>query len=76
MYNQEPEKVIAQLARKIAQLRKKRNLTQEKLAELIDVGREHLSKVETNKRRFSIEKLVIIANVLEVQVRDLFTFDD
>lgn len=65
---------IYQLGRKIAELRKKQDFTQEKFSEMIDISREHLAKIETAKRSVSLDLLILIAEKLNVKVKDLIDF--
>ena len=65
---------IYQLGRKIAKLRNERNFTQEKFSEMIDISREHLAKIETAKRSVSLDLLILIAEKLNVKVKDLIDF--
>lgn len=46
-------------------------LTQEKLAELVGVSPEYISKIETGKSKVSLSILIKIANVLNVSLDDL-----
>ncbi len=65
---------IYRLGRKIAELRNKQHFTQEKFSEMIDVSREHLAKIETAKRSVSLDLLILIAEKLNVKVKDLIDF--
>lgn len=65
---------IFKLGREIADLRHKRNFTQEVFAEMIDISREHLAKIETAKRSVSLDLLIKIADTLNVKVKDLVDF--
>ena len=49
----ENEKLQA-IGKSIAKYRKERKLTQNQLAEMLDISREHLAKIETAKRGISI----------------------
>ena len=44
------------------------------IAEMLDISREHLAKIETAKRCISLGLLIDIADKLGVQVRDLIDF--
>lgn len=55
--------------------RKYRGLTQEKLAELIGVDVTSISSIETGKYFPSADNLSKLAEALQVQFSDLFTFD-
>jgi transcriptional regulator with XRE-family HTH domain len=52
------------IGERIRRFRKQNNLTQEKLAEAVGIGVQHVSKIETGKSRLSLELLVHLANVL------------
>lgn len=59
----------------VQKYRKYRNLTQEKLAELVGVDVTSISAIETGKYFPSADNLVKIVEVLQVQFSDLFEFD-
>lgn len=54
--------------KKIIEIRKKNNLTQEKLAEKLNVSRQTVSNWETNKCYPDIETLVIISNMFNISL--------
>ncbi len=59
----------------VQKYRKHRNLTQERLAELVGVDVTSISAVETGKYFPSADNLARIVDVLQVQFSDLFEFD-
>lgn len=59
----------------VQKYRKHRNLTQERLAELVGVDVTSISAVETGKYFPSADNLSRIVDVLQVQFSDLFEFD-
>jgi len=63
------------LGQRIAVLRKSQGLTQEALAEIIGCSVEFISLVERGINAPSVAGLQGFADALEVEVRDLFTFD-
>jgi len=65
---------ILQLGRSIFKFRKKRGLSQNQLAEKLNISREHLAKIETAKRCVSLGLLLDIAECLEVPVKDFFDY--
>ena len=65
---------ILQLGRKIFTLRRKCGYSQNQFAEMLDISREHLAKIETAKRCISLGLLIDIADKLSVSVKDLFDF--
>lgn len=60
----------------IQYFRKHKGLTQEQLAELLDISRQHLGAIEAPKivRPVSLDLLFRIADMLEVDVRMLLDF--
>ena len=65
---------IYNLGRKIFARRKKLGLSQNSLAEKLDISREHLAKIETAKRTVSLDLLIEIADALNTKVKDLIDF--
>ncbi len=61
--------------RNVQKYRKYRNLTQEKLAELVGVDVTSISAVETGKYFPSADNLVKIVEILQIQFADLFEFE-
>ena len=66
---------LAKLGRNIQKARKAKNLTQNELAEKLDISREHLAKIETSKRCLSLNLIFLLAEVLEIKEKELFNFD-
>lgn len=62
------------LGERIRELRKFRGLTQEQLAELIEVEQKHVSRLELGKSFPTIERLEKIAEALGVPLRDFFDY--
>ncbi len=65
---------IKSLGKNIAIQRKKLKYSQNRLAEILDISREHLAKIETAKRSVSLDLLIAIADNLNIKVRDLIDF--
>ncbi len=63
------------LAKNIKKFRKLKGLSQNQLAELLNISREHLAKIETTKRSISLKLLFELADVLNITLQELFTFD-
>lgn len=72
-YNMHNELVL--LGKRIAQIRIKRGLTQEKLAEMAGYSTNHIAKLEIAGTNPSFELLIKLANALSIELSDLFTFD-
>jgi len=61
---------------KIKELREKRNLTQEALAEKVDVTRQTILFLEKGKYNPSLRLAHKIAKVLNSKIDDVFSFED
>lgn len=55
-------------------VRRAKGLSQNQLAEALDISREHLAKIETGKRCISLGLLIDIAEKLNIKVKDFFDF--
>jgi len=64
-----------QLGARIKELRKIKKLTQEQLAEMVDVDPKHLSRIEVGGSYPSIDTLVKLAAALKYEVMDFFDFE-
>lgn len=60
---------------KIKRLRKKRNLTQEQLAEMIDISPRNLSKIEVGDCFVKAETLERLLTALNISTEELFAND-
>ena len=59
----------------LVQLRKINHMSQEELAEKVDVSRQTLSKWETGESLPDIEKCKLLAEIFEVTLDDLVNYD-
>ena len=59
------------IGKKIRQLRKENNLSQEQLAEKVWISATHMSHIETGATKLSLPVLVDIANALSVGVDEI-----
>ena len=55
----------------LKKIRKENNLSQEQLAELVDVSRTAISFIETARQNPTILKVIDIAKVLDVDIEEL-----
>lgn len=58
---------------RLRELRKQKGLTQNQLAELIDVEQGEISKLETTDRKPNMATVERIADALDVEIGDLFS---
>lgn len=63
------------IGKRIKEMRKKNQLTQEKLAEIIEKSTSYISYIETGKKQLSLETLVDIANALKVPADELLSYN-
>ncbi len=63
------------LGKRIKELRTKRGLTQEVLAEKISVGQRNLSKIECGTNFVTAETLAKILIALDIEAQELFNFN-
>ncbi|WP_168118521.1 helix-turn-helix transcriptional regulator [Paenibacillus sp. HB172176] len=61
----------ALLGARLRQERQRLNLTQEKLAEKVDVSHAYIGQIERAERSVTLDTLVRLAKVLEVTIDDL-----
>lgn len=54
------------LGQNIAKYRQMRKLSQEKLAEMVDLSREYITRVENGQKNISLKKLFAIADALDI----------
>lgn len=58
--------------KKIAVIRKMKNMQQKELAEIVGIGNDWLCDIEKGKGKPSIDLLYKIANALKCDVKDFF----
>ena len=63
------------LGQNIKKFRKIKKLSQNQLAEILDFSREHLACIETGKEFISLRKLFLLADALEISMKELVNFD-
>ena len=61
------------IGKRIKEHRQRRNLTQEMLAELIEVSPGYISLVETGRKQASLDTLLSISKVLNITLNELLT---
>ncbi len=73
--NNDKDRMKKLFGKRVQEIRKKRGLTQEKLAELVDIGTPNISYIENGKFYPSYETFVGLLEALEVEPSELFAFD-
>ena len=72
MPNDKNSKRCFALGRNISRLRKKKSLSQEKLAEAVDIHASYIGQIERGMKYPSLKVLFKIADSLEVKITELF----
>ena len=62
---------LKNIGKNVKQIRKSRHLTQEKLAEAIDISTIHMSHIETGSVSMSLDCLLYLCTVLNVTPNDI-----
>ncbi len=62
------------LGKKVKKLRKQKGLTQEGLAEKLNISRTHMGHIEQGRKSPSLKLLSKLAKALGVKVKDIFPF--
>ena len=65
-------KIRNSIGRKIRNLRLEKGISQEKLAEYVNMSREHISCIERGKNLTSIETLYEMSKYFEINIKDFF----
>jgi len=67
-----PKQTKERLSKRIQKLRKNTRLSQEDLAEKINISRTHMGHIEQGRRSPSLKVLTKIAKALRVKISELF----
>ena len=67
--------ILTKFANKLIKLRKERNLSQEEFAFLCGIDRTYIGRIERLERKPTIVILDKIARGLDMELRDLVTFE-
>lgn len=60
------------ISNKLKEIRKKNNITQEELAEKLDISRSKVSSWETNRRDITMTDAIKLVNVYNISLDNLF----
>lgn len=72
MSSKQTEAFLKKLSVRLADLRKRANMTQERLAEEAEIDRVALANIETGRRHPTVTTVYKIATALGVKVEDVF----
>lgn len=66
-----PEKVLRDIGRRVAELRREKKLTQEQCAEHAGFALKYLQRIEAGRENLTVRSLVKLANLLGVRMVQL-----
>lgn len=72
MSSKQTDAFLKSLSARLAELRRKSGMTQEKLAEVAEIDRVALANIETGRRHPTVTTVFKIATALRVKVEDVF----
>ena len=59
---------------KLAYVRKLKKLSQMKLAEIVDMNFNYIGQIERGEANVTIQAMIVLANALDVEMKELFDF--
>ena len=68
--------LLKQFGKNVKIERIKQDLTQEKLAEIMDVSQNYIANIECGKANMSLAKVLELANYLNIRIEKLLNFSD
>lgn len=68
---EDPESVIRDIGRRIAELRAEKGLTQEQVAEMLGIALRNFQRIERGHQNVTVKTMVAVASVLGVRAIDL-----
>ncbi|MEI2368902.1 helix-turn-helix domain-containing protein [Niallia circulans] len=70
--------IYNRIGQNIKKLRIRKQLTQQEFSKLIGISSSYLTKIEAPNcdKKFSLELLLVISDKLNIDLKDLFKFDD
>lgn len=71
-YIMDNDLILVQFGKKVQELRKEQNLSQEQLAELAGVHRTYIGMIERAEKNITLRNIEKIAIALNVEVKSLF----
>ena len=70
------ETFLINLGRHIRQIRERKNLSQQNLADICDLPKTTLGRIERAEMNTTIKTLIKIANALEIEPKELLNFQN
>lgn len=73
MAQEDADRVLFRIGRKVAELRKREGLTQEQLAEKLGLSLKYTQRLEAGRENLTIRSLCRIALFFRIEARNLFS---
>lgn len=70
------EDVLKRFGKNVKFERIKKDYSQDDLAEILNVNRNHISKIECGRLNMSLKKITELANALNINIENLLKFND
>jgi len=70
------EDVLKRFGKNVKFERIKKDYSQEDLAEILNVTRVYVSKIECGNQNMSLKKITELANALDINIENLLKFND
>lgn len=64
------------LGRNVRKFREQHGLTQEKLAEILDLNDKYIGHIERNEKQMSHKVAIRLMELWQIQPKDFYTFDE
>ena len=68
------DRLEQRFGRKLAYIRKSKKLSQMKLAEIVDMNFNYIGQIERGEANVTIRTMHILADALDVEMKELFNF--
>lgn len=69
------ESVLIKFGRRVKELRKEKNLTQQQLAEISGLHKNYIGMIERGERNPSLVNIELLAKSFEISLSELVSFD-
>lgn len=70
------QELLKKFGKNVKIARIKKDLTQEKFAEILDVNTNYIACIECGRQNMSLGKILELANALEIDIEVLLKFND
>lgn len=72
MMNKKEKELNSRIGYKIREIRKKKNMSQEAVANIFNISYQQVQKYESGKNRISAARLILLLHFMKVSTREFF----